>query len=52
MNRPSSEELKAASQPLVDILYKYYDPHTTIMVEQGSVEVLRGDMCTPLEIKD
>jgi hypothetical protein len=52
MNKPSFEELKTATQPLVDILYKYYDPHTTIMVEQGQVKILRDDMGMPLEIKD
>lgn len=48
----SFEELKNAAQPLVDILYKYYNPHTTIIIEMDHVEILCGDMAVPFEIKD
>lgn len=46
------EELKNAAQPLVDILYKYYNPHTIITVEMGHVEVLCGNMAAPFEVRD
>jgi hypothetical protein len=52
MNKPTFEELQKAAQPLIDILYKYYDPHTVIMVEQTSVEILCGNMATPIEARD
>jgi hypothetical protein len=52
MNKPTFEELQIAAKPLVDILYKYYDPHTIIMVEQGCVEILCGDMIVPIKVRD
>ena len=54
--RPTHEELKAATLPLLEILYRYYDPHTSIIITQSDVEVLTGDMCsdmcTPLPLRD
>jgi hypothetical protein len=38
------QELKEASKPLVDFLYKYYHPHATILVSQVNVEVVEGDL--------
>lgn len=51
-HKPSFEELKEAAQPLVDILYEYYDPHTAILVEMDHVEILCGDMVVPIEVRD
>lgn len=45
-------ELKEASKPLIDFLYKYYHPHATIMITQASVEVVEGDMAFPNELRD
>jgi hypothetical protein len=50
--RPSFETLKMLAGPLVDILYKYYDPHSVIVITQTSVEILTGDMATPIEPRD
>lgn len=50
--KPTFEELKNASQPLIDILYKYYDPHTIIIVNQETVEILCGDMTIPIVPRD
>lgn len=51
-NRPTHEELKQAAQPLLDLLYQYYHPHAVITVTQSHVEVLEGDMCAPLPLRD
>ena len=46
------EELKQAAQPLVDILYKYYNPHTAIIIQMDHVEILEGDMVVSFEVRD
>lgn len=51
-NRPTFEELIAASKPLLDILYKYYSPNAYIMVSESHVEVLEGTMVAPLPLRD
>lgn len=52
MPDPSFEELQAAAKPLIDILYKYYDPHTTIIIDQASVEIVAGVMAIPFKVRD
>jgi len=51
-NKPTFEELQIAAQPLINILYKYYNPHTMIMIEQGCVEIVCGDMAVPIKLRD
>jgi hypothetical protein len=51
-NKPSFEELQQAAQPLVDILYKYYDPHSIIIIEQDCIKILCGDIIAPIELRD
>jgi len=46
------DELEEAARPLVDFLYKYYDPHTSIVVTESNVDVLCANMGIPLEIRD
>ena len=46
------DELEEAAKPLVDFLYKYYDPHTSIVVTESNVDVLCANMGIPLEIRD
>ncbi len=41
------DELKKASEPLVEFLNRYYDPHTTVLVSQGRVDIVRGEMGFP-----
>ena len=45
-------ELKEASKPLIDFLYKYYHPHATIMVTMTNTEVVEGSMSIPNEVRD
>jgi hypothetical protein len=52
MNDLSHEELEKAAQPLIDILYKYYNPHTKIIVEYDYVEILSGEMAIPIKLRD
>ena len=49
---PSFETLKTLSQPLIDILYEYYDPYSTIVINQTSVKIFNGGMGIPIEPKD
>jgi hypothetical protein len=51
-NKLTFKELQEAAKPLVDILYKYYDPHTIIIIDQGHVEILCEDMTAPIELRD
>jgi hypothetical protein len=46
------DELKQAAQPLIDILYNYGNPHSIIIVQQDSVEILSGEMAVPIEVRD
>ena len=46
------EELKQAVQPVLDFLYKYGDPHATVIVEMGFAKVAQGAMGIPLQIRD
>lgn len=52
MEKEKFDELKNAVQPILDFLYKYGDPHTTVIVEMGFVKVVQDKMGTPLEIRD
>ena len=40
--KPTPKELAAAAKPLHEILCRYYNPHTRVIVERGSVEVVEG----------
>lgn len=51
-SQPTFEELEIAALPLVNILYKYYNSHTTILINQTSVEILCGEMTMSIEPKD
>lgn len=48
----SHEELKQAARPLIDILYKHFDSHTSIIVTQNIVEVLIGEIAVFVESRD
>lgn len=46
------EELKKAAKPLVDYLYKYGSPHSKIIVEMDSAEMVSGDCACKFEVRD
>jgi len=50
--RPTYQELTAASMPLLELLNKYYCPHDYVIVTEGRVEVVRGDMAALLPVRD
>jgi len=50
--QPEFEELKTAVQPVLDFLYKYGDPHTSLIIEMGFVKIVQDKMGVPLEIRD
>ncbi len=52
MFHPTPAELKNAAKPLVDILYKYYHPHASVIVNQTSVEVVEGVDVAQIEPRD
>ena len=39
-----------AVKPLMEYLAKYHDPHTTVIVDINSAEVLSGEMSIDLDI--
>jgi len=52
INEDTFKELKEAAQPVLDFLYKYGDPHTTVVIEMCHVNVVQGEMGMPLDIRD
>ena len=46
------EELKKVAQPLHQMLCKYGDPHTTIMITQDFVKVMQDETGVPLPVPD
>lgn len=46
------EELCEAAGPLLKFLNDHYDPHTYAIVTEGRVEVVRGEISSPLPIRD
>ena len=52
MEKDMFDELKQAVQPVLDFLYKYGDPHTTVIIEMGYVKVTQDKIDSPLEIRD
>jgi hypothetical protein len=46
------EELRVASQPLIDFMRKYYDPMTYAIVTEGHTQILSSVLGTPLLVED
>jgi hypothetical protein len=46
------DEFKALCKPLNEWLQKNYHPHTKIIIETDSAEIVEGTMAVPFEIKD
>lgn len=46
------EEFEKLKQPLKDFMNKYCCPHDTLIVQQGHMELLNGEMALPLKILD
>jgi len=44
--------LKEAAQPLHELLCKYGDPHTSIVITQSSVKVVQDEIGMPLPVPD
>ena len=45
------KELEDAAQPLVEFLYKYYNPMCKVIVNIGHVEVVEREMGLPVKLK-
>lgn len=41
------EELEKLAKPLAEWLNKNFNPHTKIIIECNSAEVVSGEMCVP-----
>jgi hypothetical protein len=48
----SFKALEEASKPMIDFLYKYGCPHSTIIITQTSVELCNGECGMPIEPRD
>lgn len=46
------EEFKEVCKPVVDFLYKYGDPHSTVIITQVSAELKSGECGIPFEARD
>jgi len=46
------EELKEAAQPLHQLLCRYGDPHTTVVITQGFINVMQDEIGAPLPVPD
>lgn len=46
------DELRRAATPLLEFLNTHYDPHTYAIVTEGRVEVVRGEISSPLPVRD
>jgi hypothetical protein len=46
------EELKEAALPMLAFLNKYYHPHAYAIITEGRVEIVVGDLASPLPIRD
>jgi len=46
------KELEEAAMPLLNYLNKYYNPHCYAVVTEDSVEILSGERCGILPIRD
>jgi PHP family Zn ribbon phosphoesterase len=47
-----NNELKEACKPLLEFLYKYGTPHSTVIVTQEDAEFLHGECSTIFELRD
>ena len=47
-----SKELKEAAKPLVELLYKYGTPHSTVLVTQARTEFVDGSFATQNDLRD
>lgn len=45
------EILAEAAKPLVEYIKKYHDPHTVIIVDVNSAEVLSGEICVTINLE-
>ena len=46
------KELKKASESLIDFMNKYCCPHDVVIVQQGHIELLNGEIGIPTKILD
>lgn len=51
-NEQRREKLLKLKKPLEDFMNQYCCPHDTLIVTQGHVELLSGEIAIPLEIMD
>ena len=46
------EELEELSKPLVEYIKKYYDFHTSIIISEDFIRLVRDEIGIPVEIDD
>lgn len=45
-------ELKEAAMPMLEYLNEHFDPHTTAVITEGRVTVVRDEIGVPLPVRD
>ena len=46
------QELKEAATPMLKYLNEYFDPHTTAVITEGRVTIVRDEISVPLPVRD
>lgn len=46
------KELEEVCKPVVDFLYEYGTPHSTVIVTQTHAELVSGECAVPFESRD
>lgn len=48
----SFQELTEAATPMLEYLNKHFDPHTTAVITEGQVTIVRDEVSVPLPVRD
>jgi len=52
INKQRTEELQKIIKPIEEFMNKYCCPHDMLVIQQGFVQLLSGEVGIPLEIPD
>ena len=51
-NKQRRAELEKLKEPIEDFINKWCCPHDTLIVQQGHIELLSGEIVIPLKLLD
>ncbi len=44
-----AKELEKISQPIIEFIKKYYNPHTTVAISEDSIKVVSDEISIPIK---